>query len=173
MDDELARVVDGVGQARAKNDRVDSALDFRPHETGHRRVRLLFVVRAQLLDLFQYVLATGEGEQARGRVLDAVTHVRQHRGQVPSLEDVLVDVVAVVRPHELLRQPALLEERGGRPDEHGFVSALSQRSLPEVVQILRAPALRVGVTHDVLGSSSKHAPCAGAPRETKRRAGHA
>lgn len=68
---------------------------------------------------------------------------RQGVGEVPPLKLLFGDMVPVIPPAQPLCAPSLLKERERGPGEVRLATqgAIGRNTLPEVVQVLRSPAL--------------------------------
>ena len=134
MHDETASLVHARRETRAEDEDVNPALDVREHQARDGRQALRLLLRLVLLlllpalrKLFQVRLVV-EHETAR-------SGVRNGGGEVPALEDSLLDVVAVVGARASFGHPALLEECSRGLVEGNFYAlrAVGVCPLPEIV----------------------------------------
>lgn len=143
------RFIHAVCEAAPKNEDVDPPLDLGEHQTADRRASpsllLQLKVSLFLLPLCEFL----EGSQITGSLakLFSRTHVRKGFGEVPPLEDLFVDVVAVVGTHDCFGLPALLKECFAGIFKGYFFCLFTDGAEPEVVQVARRPALQVGCKH--------------------------
>ena len=114
MYDEPSRLINAVRKAAPEQEHVHPPLDLAEHQAAHGRHALLLFLLQPLPLLLRIRLSSCK----QGKLVLVVAehgllgpHIGQGGRQVPALEDLLVDVVAVVAAHEPLRRPALLEER--------------------------------------------------------------
>lgn len=62
--------------------------------------------------------------------------------EIPALEDLLGNVVAVVSSYKFFGQPSLLKECLFGAVEDSFFLEVAKRATPEVVEVARVPALK-------------------------------
>jgi hypothetical protein len=145
VDDETASFIDRVGEVGAEDENVDTALDLAEHERADGRERVAGVV----LDALELALGSATTASHRSE-LEAVValsytptgpDVGERGREVPALEGVLVDEVAVVGADERFGRPARLEQCLARRPEVDACGLVRERAPPEVVQVHRVPAL--------------------------------
>jgi hypothetical protein len=116
-----ASLVDGVREAGTEDEDVDAALDLTEHERADGRKRVARVV----LDALELARGIAAAARERGELEAVVTasnaparaYVGERRREVPALEGVLLDEVAVVRADKRLGRPARLKQRLARLPE--------------------------------------------------------
>lgn len=145
MDDHPPCVINTVRKAAPENERVNPPLNLLEHQTAHGREGQLLVILLLLQRPLHALPPPGkrlELERIVTLQTTAWTHVGQGLREVPPLERRFGDIVTVVRANHRFTRPALLEERPVRLAEVELGLLRSVGALPEVIQILRVPALR-------------------------------
>jgi hypothetical protein len=145
VDDETASFIDRVGEVGTEDENVDTALDLAEHERADGCERVASVV----LHALELTLggATAAGHRGELEAVVAFSYaptgpdVGERGREVPALEGVLVNEVAVVGADERLGRPARLEQRLTRRTEVDARGLVRERAPPEVVQVHRVPAL--------------------------------
>lgn len=156
-------------QARSENNDVQPPFYLSEHQTPYRRHTLsLFLSLSSLRLHFFCSLVPKRKQRQRLLVISRVdltlwSRVWKRVWKVPPLEDLLWDVVAVVRAYGSLRGPTLLEDSRVRtPELEGECRGRNggDTALVEVVEVFRVPALLgVPLGVQVLRGSSEGLPC--------------
>lgn len=144
MNDQPPCFIHAVRETAPKNEDVNPPLDLGEHQTAHGRIPSPLPLQLKVLLLLLPLCKLLKGSQVAGSLpeLFSRAHVRKRFGEVPPLEDLFVDVVAVVGAHDCLGPPPLLEERFAGVFEGYFLRLFADRADPEVVQVARRPALQ-------------------------------
>jgi hypothetical protein len=130
-------------KAAPEHENINAPLHFCKHQTAHRGQAFHFLFVCPLLRSLQLLGTSSEGVKitiSRKRVLTR-PDVGECIREVPPLEYLLVDEVAVVGTYEGFGEPTLLEERLWSAGEVDGLCFCTTGTPEEVVEVTRRPAL--------------------------------
>jgi len=119
MNDESPCLIDTMRKAAPEDEHINTPLDLCKHQTAHGGQAFRFLFICPLLRSLQLLCTSSERVEITisGKGVLTRPDIGQCIREIPPLEYLLVDEVAMVRTYKGFRDPALLEERLGSAGE--------------------------------------------------------